>query len=110
MRALWTTVLPALVVAGALVVAYGVRRPDSGVRVSAERAAAVRITKPGRRETLAGGWIRAGDALQLRLQPGRYVVRPRRPRRGAALAARAVYVPDGRFVAVRLRLRRPARP
>ncbi len=110
MRALWTTILPGLVVAGALVVAYGVRRPDSGVRVTAARESVVRITKPGRRETLAGGRILAGETLQLRLQPGRYVIRPRRPPRAAGYSARAVYVPDGRFVAVRLRDRRPARP
>jgi hypothetical protein len=70
----------------------------------------VRVTKPGRRETLAGGRVLAGQTLQLRLEPGRYVVRPRRPPRAAPLAARAVYVPDGRFVALRLRDRRPARP
>jgi hypothetical protein len=107
MRLLWTMILPAFVVAGALVLAYGVRRPDSGVRVRTAREAAVRVTYPGRRETVAGGRVPAGGVLQLRLQRGRYVVRPQRGRR---LRAVSVYVPDGRFVAVTLPDRRRARP
>jgi hypothetical protein len=106
-RVLWTTILPALVVAGALVLAYGVRRPDSGVRVQTAREASVRVTYPGRRETVAGGRVPAGGTLQLRLERGRYVIRPQRGRR---LRAVSVYVPDGRFVEVRLPDRRRARP
>jgi hypothetical protein len=106
-RTLWTTILPALVVVAALGIAYGVRRPDSGITVRTARPTAVRVTQPGRRETLAGGRVEAGASLTLRLEPGRYVVRPQPRRR---LRAVEVYVPDGRFARVTLPPRPPARP
>lgn len=105
MRTLWTTIFPALVVAGSLVVAYMVRQPDSGIAVRASEPTYVRITKPGRRETIAGGRFSRGETLRLRLEPGRYVVRAQTHGRRRARAVE-VYVRDGRFAPVRLRYRR----
>lgn len=105
MRTLWTTILPGLVVAGCLVIAYMVRQPDSGIAIRASEPTYVRITKPGRRETLAGGRFSRGETLRLRLEPGRYIVRAQAHGRKRARPVE-VFVRDGRFAPVTLRYRR----
>jgi hypothetical protein len=100
--ALLTVVLPGIVIAGVLVLAYVEMPVRSGVEVRSAVDASVRITKPGRRETLAGGRLEAGRPLRLRLEPGSYVVRTARQPRLRARPVR-VYVPPERFVDVRLR-------
>jgi hypothetical protein len=114
---LTTTVLPGLVIAGALMWSYTERRPEGGVEIRAvaagacpdgrptcPRAAYVRVTKPQRRDTLAGGRVAASAPLRLRLQPGSYVVRPGRHGRWRARAVR-VYVPPEDYVPVLVRYR-----
>jgi hypothetical protein len=107
--ALTKTLLPSLVIAGALVYSYTEQRPQSGVEVRAvaagEPAAAyVRITKPELRDTLAGGNIRVGESVRYRLQPGAYMIRPGRQRRLHAKPIR-VQVREGRFEPVVVRYR-----
>jgi hypothetical protein len=117
-----TTVLPGLVVAGTLVIAYMIRTPESGIAVravavgcwgkGAERSCAprpygahVRITKPARRETIAGATLARGQTVRFKLARGSYVVRPdaRGERRARPVE---VLVRRGRFAQVTLRYER----
>jgi hypothetical protein len=120
--ALATTVLPGLVIAGALLWSYAERRPEGGVEVravatdgcpdgapSCPRGAYVRVTKPGSRTTLAGGRVAASGTVRFRLQRGSYVVRGGSPGRWRARAVR-VYVPRERYVPVVLRYARRRAP
>jgi hypothetical protein len=107
---LWATIVPGLLIVAMLGIAYDVTRPTSGidVRVLAGHrpaAAQVRVTKAGRRETLAGRRLAAGERVRLRLQSGRYVVRPAR-RRGWRARPEEVFVPSTKVVAVTVRYRR----
>jgi hypothetical protein len=107
-----TTLLSGLVIAGALLWSYAEQRPQGGVEIRATaaggcpsggpacpRAANVRVTKPGRRETLAGGRVAAPGSVRFRLQPGSYVIRAGRDRRWQARPVR-VHVPAERYVPV----------
>ena len=111
-------VLPGIVIAGALVWSYTEPRLEGGVEVravatsgcpggapSCQRPAYVRITKPRLRDTLAGGRLPAEGTVRFRLQPGSYVVRPRRSGRLRARPVR-VYVPAEEFVPVVVRYER----
>jgi hypothetical protein len=108
-------VLPGVVIAGALLWSYTEPRLDGGIEVRAvatsgcpggrsacPRAAYVRITKPGLRDTLAGGRIARSDSVRFRLQAGSYVVRPAASGRLRARPVR-VYVPREGFVRVVVR-------
>jgi len=106
---LWRVVLPALVIAGALIWSYTEQRPQSGIVVDAVARgkpipAYVRITKPQLRSTLAGGRIAPGKSVRYRLQPGAYVIRPGRRGRLRAEPIR-VHVRQGRFETVTIRYR-----
>jgi hypothetical protein len=101
--------LPALVIAGALVLAYTEQGPQSGVIVRAVVSGEptpgyVRITKPAVRTTLAGGAISRGETVRYRLQPGAYVIRPG-PRKGLRAAPIPVRVREGRFEPVTVHYR-----
>jgi hypothetical protein len=107
---LWATIVPGLLIVAMLGVVYDVTRPTSGieVRVLADGRPAsgqVRVTKSGRRETLAGRRLAAGEHVRFRLQSGRYVVRLAQ-RRGWRAPPKEVFVPSMKVVAVTVRYRR----
>ncbi len=113
-RRLLTAWLPALVVAACFLTAYHVRRPTSGLDVTAVVCcpttpveARVVIRRPGRRAVEAGTRTDADGRARLFLSPGRYEVRGRGPR----LRARplVVRVRDDAFESITVRFRRVAR-
>ena len=102
---LWTQVVPAFVIVGALWVTGSFRPVQSGVDVRVERTVPPRplevsVAQPGRRETLGTRRADPGGRVRFDLEPGRYVVLARA--RDGSARRRMVVVRDDRYVRIRL--------